>query len=363
MINILIPLAGKDTFSTDTINAFPKILSDIGGKLLIERAASPFMNLDFDKRIVVAVPKKESEEYQLNRVLPLLSEKIILCNINGNTQGAACSALLAIESLDLDAPLIISSFEQVLDFDLNPYIDVFLENDVDAGVLTFEAIHPKWSYVKVCNEGWVNQAAEKMPISKNAIAGLYFYKSARQFVEAAQAMIRKDVKTNGLFYIAPTINEIILNEGRVKALPIDKNNYYHINDAHSLELFEENIAVELNRNSQKLQKLTTDYVKAFDARDIDRVRTFFADNFKLTDPAKSVKGCNEVGNYIKEIFDSAENLKFEATKILVTDDQQSIIEFELTIDGKFLIGADLIQWDKSHKMIAMNAYLYEKNDG
>jgi dTDP-glucose pyrophosphorylase len=360
MINILIPLAGKDTFNTDATNAFPKILSDVGGQLLIERAAKSFLTLDYDKKIVVAIPKKESEEYQLNRVLPLLGENIKLCNINGNTQGAACSALLAVENLDLDAPLIISSFEQVLDFDLKLYIDDFLENDVDAGVLTFEAIHPKWSYVKVCNEGWVTEAAEKMPISKNAIAGFYFYKSAKQFVEAAQGMIRKDVKTNGLFFIAPTINEIILNEGRVKAIKIDKKNYYHINDVHSLALFEENIVAGQHTHSQKLLKLTTDYVKAFDSKDIGRVQQFFAGDFKLTDSAASIQGCNEAANYIEEIFNSTQSLQFEAKNILVTAESQSIIEFELTVDGKFLIGTDVIQWDNDCKMLSMNAYLYEK---
>jgi len=363
MINILIPLAGKGTFNIDSANTFPKILSDIGGELLIERAAKSFINLDADKKIVVAIPKKESEEYQLNRVLPLLSDQIKICHINGNTQGAACSALLAVESLDLDAPLIISSFEQVLDFDLKPYLDDFLENDVDAGVLTFEAIHPKWSYVKVCSEGWVNQAAEKMPISKNAIAGFYFYKSARQFAEAAQAMIRKGVKTNGLFFIAPTINEIILNEGRVKAIKIDKKNYYHINDVHSLELFEENIVAEQHTHTQKLAKLTADYVKAFNSKDINSVKRFFAADFKLTDPAMSIQGCNEAAIYIEEVFSSTQNLQFEAKKIFVTAESNSIIEFELTVDGKLLIGADIIQWDNDCKMLSMNAYLYEINNG
>jgi CTP:phosphocholine cytidylyltransferase-like protein len=51
MINILIPLAGKGTFNTDITNAFPKILSDIGGQLLIERAAKPFITMDVAKKI------------------------------------------------------------------------------------------------------------------------------------------------------------------------------------------------------------------------------------------------------------------------------------------------------------------------
>jgi dTDP-glucose pyrophosphorylase len=363
MINILIPLAGKNTFKTDKNNAFPKILTDVGGKLLIERSSKPFTNISLQKNIVIALPKKESEAFRLDKVLPLLDEDITICHINGHTQGAACSALLAVESLDLNSPLIISSFEQVLDFDLEPYIEDFIENEVDAGVLTFEAIHPKWSYVKICDQNWVKQAAEKMPISKNAIAGFYFFKTANIFVSAAQAMIRKGVKTNELFYIAPVLNEIILQEGKVKALPIDKTHYYHINDEHSLESFEESIICEAQFCNQDIANLTAQYVEAFNSMNIESIKPFFTDDFLLTDPTGSIKGLDDVINYIDSIFTSVNSLQFKATNIFVSSDYQSIIEFELVIDGKHFVGTDVIKWNSELKMLNMNAYLYEKNNG
>jgi dTDP-glucose pyrophosphorylase len=363
MINILIPLAGKNTFQTDCTNTFPKILTDVGGKLLIERAAAPFTNIGLDKKIVIAIPKKESEEFRLNKVLPLLDADITICHINGETQGAACSALLAVESLILDAPLIISSFEQVLDFDLLPYIEDFIRNEVDAGVLTFEAIHPKWSYVKVCDQQWVKQAAEKIPISKNAIAGFYYFKTAKQFVSAAQAMIRKGVQTNGYFYIAPTLNEIILQEGKVKALPIDKTHYYHINDEHSLEIFEESIFAETHSGIENIAVLTEKYVEAFNSKNIENIKPFFAENFRLTDPTTTTVGINEAISYIDSIFKSVQSLEFKSKNVLVTSDKQSVIEFELVIDGTTFVGTDVIKWNGNHKMLIMNAYLYEKSNG
>ena len=359
MINILIPLAGKNTFKLNDSSAFPNILNDICGELLIERAIKPFTDLAQDKKIIIALPKKESEEYRLNKVLPLLSEDITLCNINGNTKGAVCSALLAIEHLDLDSPLIISSLEQVLDFDLSPIISDFINSNVDAGVLTFEAIHPKWSYVKVDDNQLVTQAAEKLPISKNAIAGFYFFKTARVFFESAQAMIRKDVKTNDLFFISPTLNEIILNEGTVKALPIDKTHYFHINDEHSLDKFEEKIFSEKNNLNYALRKRTEEYVKAFNSRDIDQVKSFFNEKFKLKDPSISLEGCINVCEYIEKIFNDVKTFNFSSKNILVTDERSSIIEFELELDGKTFIGTDIIEWDEKLNMLSMNAYLYE----
>lgn len=359
-INVLIPLAGKSTFQVNDKSSFPRILNEIDGKLLLEYAAKPFLNLGMDRSITIAVPKKEVSKYQLDKVVPLLGENINTCAINGNTKGAACSALLAIETLDPDSPLIISSFEQVLRFDIREYIETFINDDIDAGVLTFEAIHPKWSFVKTDDNGYVTQAAEKMPISKQAIAGLYYFKSAKLFIESAQSMIRKDIKTNDSFFIAPTLNEIILKEGVVKAIGIDKEKYFHINDEHALDLFEKSI---LSRNFKgEIYTLTESYVDAFNNKDLASVMKFFASDFVLKDPEVTLCGLDLIRSYISKIFEAPGGFSFSSTNIYVSDDYNSFIEFELFINGKTLLGVDVIKWNKDLEMISMDAYLFEKDD-
>ncbi|WP_318498346.1 hypothetical protein [Photobacterium leiognathi] len=359
MLNILIPLAGKNTFRLDKDNNFPKLLTEIDDKLLIQHSIAPFLSLTIDKKIIVAVPKKEAEKYQLDKVIGLLGEDISTSLINGDTKGSVCSALLAIDELDLDSPLIISSFEQVLDFDLNPYISEFLEEGVDAGVLTFDAIHPKWSYVKVTDKNNVTQAAEKLPISNNAIAGFYFYKTASLFVEAAKEMIRKDVRTNDSFFISPTINEVILNEGTVKAIAIDKSKYFHINDEYSLETFDINCTKKNQSIKEKIRTRTREYISDFNLRNIDNIACYFSTNFSLTDPNVSIVGKDGVLAYIDSLFSNSLNSAFEHKNILITDSLQSIIEFELKIDEKRFNGTDIIEWNHQLEMESMRAYLYE----
>jgi len=359
MLNILIPMAGKSTFDVTKNNAFPKVLTDVNGKLLIERSSEPFTSLSQSKKIVVAVSKNQISDYKLDRVLPLLDESIEICAINDGTQGAVCSAMLAIEHLELDKPLIISSFEQVLDLDLRPYITEFVDKNVDAGVLTFESIHPKWSFVKRDEDGIVSQAAEKNPISKHAIAGFYFFKNARLFIESAKNMIRNDVKCNDLFYISHTLNEVILNEGKVLALPIDKCQYFHIQDEHSLEHYGEQLNAISSNVNKSLYSKTRDYIKAFDAGKIDRVADFFSDNFILNDPSVSLSGKKAVVEFVSKLFENNPNLQFTSSNILV-DHQRSVIEFELTLGETVLVGTDVILWDNDNKMISLNAYLHEK---
>ncbi len=359
-LNILIPMAGKNTFEVTDNNAFPKVLTDINGKLLIERAAEPFIALPYSKNIIVSVPKDQITDYKLDKVLPLLDETVELCKINDETQGAVCSAMLAIEHLDLDEPLIISSFEQVLDLNLTPFIDQFIQEDADAGVLTFESIHPKWSYVKIDEKnGLVSQAAEKYPLSKNAIAGLYFFKTAQLFIDAAKNMIRNDVMCNGLFYVSHTLNEVILREGKVMALPINKNQYFHIDDEHSLDNYGEKITSANLAINETLYSRTHEYISAFNSKSIDRIGEILADDFELNDPSVSLKGKDKVLDFMSSLFVKHPNLSFTSCNILV-DSQRSVIEFELTLGEVVLIGTDVIQWNNEDKMLSMNAYLHEK---
>lgn len=363
MLNILIPLSGMNTFETSPINAFPRILNEINGKLLVERAAKPLITLGLEKIITVALPQPEAEKYQLNKVLSLLSNGIKTCAINGKTQGAVCSALLAIEELDLNEPLIITSFEQVIDFDITSNIKEFIDEGVDAGVFTFEAMHPKWSYVKTDNNGYVIQAAEKMPISNQAIAGLFYFKTASLFIESAKSMIRKDIKTNNSFFISPTLNEVILNKGKVKAIAIDKTKYFHVSDEHALEAYEQKVKEDSFNNNSIIKQRTSEYAEAFNRKDIGLVKDFFADHFSLTDPSGTFEGKELVREYINNIFDSETSFYFVAKKIHVTDKFNSVIEFELCIGEKILVGVDIIKWNEEYLMTNIDAYLYEVSHG
>ncbi|WP_163131640.1 hypothetical protein [Agarivorans sp. Alg241-V36] len=362
MLNILVPLSGASTFKVSKENKFPRILNDVNGKLLIERAAKPFLDLKLANQITVALPQPAASKYQLNNVLKLLGSHIKSCAINGNTQGSACSALLAIEELQLDAPLVIASFEQVLDFDINEHIQGFIDDGVDAGVFTFEAMHPKWSFVKVDEHNFVTQAAEKMPISNKAIAGLYYFRSARIFVESAKAMIRKDVKTNGSFFIAPTLNEIILNEGKVKAVDIDKSRYFHVTDEHELSSYEQKLIENNDKLKSRIYHKTKEYVAAFNSKSIELILPFLSNDFVLVDPSGEFKGKSVAKEYIEGIFNVTQRLNFNAINIHQTTSMYSVIEFELVLDGKKLVGTDIIKWNNELKMEEMKAYLYENAD-
>ncbi len=355
-LNILIPLAGNRTFKKEEGSAFPKILNEVNGKLLLETAASPMLELPYQKNFLTVVPKSHVKQYNLDRVLASLSDDISVIQIEGDTQGATCTSLLAVEKLWLDEPLIITSFEQIIDLHLEPLIKRFVNEDVECGVLTFDSIHPRFSYV-MCDEiGTVLQAAEKRPISRHAVAGLYYFSKASDFVDAAKSTILNNATDSG-YYLSNTINEYVLNGKKVKAYPIDSKRYFHFYDSHNLEQYESTLGGHFLNESVLIQ--SKKYVESFSNKDIDAVSEFFSDGFELTDPSVQLKGKAPVLEYIEGIFKGCSTLDFSETNIFV-DGKSSVIEFELVIDGLSLIGTDVIQWDNGNKMISMSAYLYER---
>ena len=82
-------------------------------------------------------------------------------------------------------------------------------DNVDGGMLTFEATHPKWSFAKLGEDGFVCEVAEKKPISNIATVGVYYWTKGSDYVKYTEQMINKNIRTNNEFYVCPVFNEAI----------------------------------------------------------------------------------------------------------------------------------------------------------
>jgi len=98
----------------------------------------------------------------------------------------------------------------------------FNSKKIDGSILTFEAIHPKWSYAKVDENNLVTEVAEKKVISKNATTGIYYWKKGNDYVKYAEQMIKKNIRVNNEFYVCPVFNEAILDKKKIIIDQVDK---------------------------------------------------------------------------------------------------------------------------------------------
>ena len=123
---------------------------------------------------------------------------------------------------DNDDELLIANSDQYVEFSSENFNAFRRFVSMDASVFTFNAVHPKWSFVKVNSRGVAIEVAEKNPISNIATCGIYYYRHGCDFVKYAHQMIEKDVRVNGEFYICPVYNELIDDGHKIRKYEIPK---------------------------------------------------------------------------------------------------------------------------------------------
>jgi dTDP-glucose pyrophosphorylase len=152
--------------------------------------------------------------------------------------GAVCSILMGIDNINLDEELIIVNSDQIIDCNYNNVLSEFRSKKVDGGVITFQSVHPRWSYARVI-ENKVIQTAEKNPISNIAIAGFYYFYKAKDFIDGSFNVIKYDDNYNDNYYTSSVYNQMILADKNVTFFPIQSEKYYSFYSSQKLKEFEE----------------------------------------------------------------------------------------------------------------------------
>jgi len=112
-----------------------------------------------------------------------------------------------------------------------------MADNIDGGILTFTATHPKWSFAKLDDSGFVERVAEKDPISNVATVGVYFWTCGSDYVKSAKQMIEKDIRTNNEFYVCPVYNEAINDGKKIKTFHIEKEQMWGMGTPEDLKRF------------------------------------------------------------------------------------------------------------------------------
>jgi dTDP-glucose pyrophosphorylase len=207
-MKILIPMAGEGSRFAKEGYTFPKPLIDVRGKPMIQAVVE---NLDFDAEYIFLVRKEHLKKYNGVRttIERITNGRFKIVEVDGLTEGAACTALLAKEHINTDEDLLIANSDQIISYSAENFLAMKNLTSVDAIVFSFYAVHPKWSFVKTNSRGIVTEVAEKNPISDVATCGIYWYRRGSDFVTYAEQMISKNIRVNNEFYIAPVYNELI----------------------------------------------------------------------------------------------------------------------------------------------------------
>jgi len=236
-VKILIPMAGEGSRFIKEGYTFPKPLIDVNGKPMIQTVVE---NLDFDCEYIFLVRKEHVEKYEgmLDTLGRITNDRFRHVVVDGLTEGAVCTALLAEKYIDNDEDLLIANSDQFIEYEPENFKAFKNLTNTDAIVFTFNAVHPKWSFVRTNARGYIVEVAEKRPISNIATCGIYWYRKGSDFVRYAKQMVEKDIRVNNEFYIAPVYNELIA-DGK-SLLPFYVHKMWGIGTPEDLKYFLEN---------------------------------------------------------------------------------------------------------------------------
>ena len=206
MLNIVIPMAGRGSRFAEAGYVLPKPLILVDGKPMIELVTNNIRPI-CEHRFIYICQEEHLKKYKLKNELERMSPGCEIVSIDHITEGAACTVLLAKHFIDNDDSLMIANSDQFVDTDVNVYLEKLGKND--GLIMTMPANHPKWSYIRFDEDNYVTEVKEKEVISNEATVGIYNYLHGKDFVKYAEQMIKKDIRVNNEFYVAPVYNEMI----------------------------------------------------------------------------------------------------------------------------------------------------------
>jgi len=222
MINIVIPMAGQGSRFVKAGYKKPKPFIDVNGLPMIELVIK---NLSIPNARYILIARNDH----------IMAEPLIVNNLQKNynvtfigidklTEGTACTVLFARSLINNNIPLLIANSDQLIDCDINDFINDANKRKLDGSILCFEEPNkdPKWSYAKLDKNNLVDKVKEKEPISINATVGIYYFNQGLFFTDNAVDMIINNDRVNNEFYTCPVYNYLINADYKIGIFKIDK---------------------------------------------------------------------------------------------------------------------------------------------
>lgn len=234
-LNLVIPAAGKGSRFANEGWKNPKPFININGKLMIELVIE---NLDTPKNNKIILLRNEHVK-NIGKNSILNESNLDIISIDKVTEGTACTVLKAREHIDNNSPLLIANSDQIVDFNVNEFIEYLFENDLDGLILVFKDPYKskKWSFVKLDASGYVTEVAEKIPISDIATVGIYLFRKGSDFCNSALDMIVNNERVNNEFYTCPVYNYMIKSGAKIGIFEIPYESMHGVGTPEDLRNF------------------------------------------------------------------------------------------------------------------------------
>jgi dTDP-glucose pyrophosphorylase len=222
-INVVITMAGRGSRFYDAGYKVPKYEITAHGRSLFEWSLLSLENFltPQSRLIFVCLQENMASSFILGITKTLGISEVHIIELKELTDGQATSAYLSRDLWNPEWPLLIYN----IDTYVNPRAikPADIRPGSDGWVPCFQVSGDHWSFVKLGEDGWAVDLAEKQRISDYASIGLYYFNRAGQYVDLYERFFRESKNlVRGEKYVAPLYRQLLADGGKVSLsdLPI-----------------------------------------------------------------------------------------------------------------------------------------------
>jgi NDP-sugar pyrophosphorylase family protein len=172
-------------------------------------------------RFIFVCLAEHALEHRLSELFAGLAPGHALVLTETITRGPAATTLLAAPLLDPHDELLVAYCDCFFTVDINAFLDRLRRGAADGGVLVYPSAGSMEAYGVVDSAGRVQRIVEKQVISGDAIAGLYYFRRAADFVSHSEAAIAATPDAGEIF-VSTICNNLIGAGGLVLGQLIER---------------------------------------------------------------------------------------------------------------------------------------------
>ena len=216
---IVMPMAGHGKRFKDAGILKPKFMIEVENKTLCEWSLDS-LPLEIAKKIIFVCLEKHEKEFNVSEFIKnIMKDKYPKINyelvyLEKTTRGQVETVLRAKEFIGYDNPLIIYNIDtHFISTRLKSKILALKNKNIDGVLGCFSSDDENLSFIEINEKGLVKKVKEKEKISNLASTGLYAFSNGKQFIDAAEEMIKNDIKIKNEFFVSEIYN-ILLKSGK-----------------------------------------------------------------------------------------------------------------------------------------------------
>lgn len=219
-IHLIMPMGGKGSRFSECGFAEPKPLLMLNEKPFFYWATQSIKGFVTLKSLTFVVLKEHIEEFAIDEVIHSYYPEADIAVLDHVLNGAVFTCVEGVRHITDDSPIVFNDCDHMFYCsEFNEYCETGDYSGMDGALLTFQSDDPKFSFLKVGEDGRVIGTVEKQAVSQYAICGAYYFCNKKTFEAAVRRYLHQcDYKE---FFVSGLYNSMAEEKGCIRNFKVD----------------------------------------------------------------------------------------------------------------------------------------------